>query len=281
MVQKRALVFILVIAAALLLALGMVGVARVQLPVAIAALILLAILAWLFPAAEQILEFERGVVFRFGKFHRTLSPGLFFYLPSLETLTRVDMRDRPLDVPPAQIITRDNVGVTVDTMLLVKVVDAKKSVVEVKNFDKAIADVVISELRTIVGKMALEELLEKTEDVNILVRQRLAQFEQKWGVAVIRVELEKLILPPALLESMTRRKSADEFKARVRIEAEARKIALETVNEAASKLDPNTMSYLYLETLKKLGEGKSTKILLPTELSDLASALNSKLKFLG
>lgn len=279
MVQRRAVVFVAVVAAALALAVGLVSFARVSPLVAFVGLVFLALLLWLAPSLDQIKEFERGVVFRFGKFHRVLPAGLYVYFPSFETVTHVDVRERPVDISEVQIVTKDNVNVKIDTIVLVKVVDAKKSVVEIKNFEKAIADVVISELRTIVGKFGFEDLLEKTEDVNILVRQRLVPFEERWGISVTRVEIQNLTLPPVLLDSMTRKKAAEEFKVRVKTEAEARQVALEILNTAASKLDGNTISYLYLDTLKKMAEGKSTKFVLPAELSELAKALGAKLKF--
>ena len=129
-------------------------------------LVAVAVCVWFFPSFAQIREYERGIVFRFGKYSRTLQPGLFLYFPAFESITPVDMRVRLVDIPPVQILTKDNVGVTIDTIVLAKVSDPKKATVEVKNFEAVISEVVISELRTIVGKINFEELMEK---VNMLM----------------------------------------------------------------------------------------------------------------
>lgn len=277
--EKRAAIFVLIVAIGVVLAMLLVGVAKVSPPVALLGLVVLAAIAYFLPTLEQIREYERGVIFRFGKFDRVVSPGLFVIFPSFETVVHVDMRERAIDVKPVKITMRDNVSVTVDTAILVKVTDPKKSVVTVKNFEAAIGDVVTSELRNIVGKMDLEALLEKAEDVNVLVRQRLAVFTEPWGVQVTRMEVEKIILPPELERAMTASRAASEYKNKVRLEAEARQVAIEAVTASASKIDDTTMAYLYLDTLKKVGESKSTKIVLPSDLSRFAELI--ALKFGG
>ena len=279
MVQRRAIVFVALIAAALALAIGLVTLARVNPLVAFVALAIVAVFLWLFPSIEQIREYERGVVFRFGKFDRVVGAGLYYFFSSFETVQRVDVREHPVDIEPVTLVTKDNLEVKVDTIILVKVTDPKKSVVTVKNLDKALGDAVATELRNIVSKLSIEDLLDKTEDVNILVRARLVPLEERWGISVTRVEVENITIPQELTASITRRKVAEEFKARVIQEAQARQSALEILNTAASKLEPTTITYLYLDTLKKMSEGKSTKFVLPTELSEMVKSLSGKLKF--
>jgi len=275
--QRRAIVFILVVAIGVSLALLLIGAAKISPGLALAGLILAVAVAYLFPSLEQIREYERGVIFRFGKFDRVVNPGLFVIFPSFESIIHVDLRERELEIKPVKLVAKDNISLTIDTVVLVKVTDPKKSVITVKNFEVAMADLVISELRAIIGKMSLEEILEQTENINLLVRQRIAAVSEKWGILVTRMEVERIILPEALDRSMTLARAAQEYKNKLRTEAEARKIAIEVLNDATKDLGDTTMTYLYLDALKTVGASKSTKFVLPVELSKFAEILAAKL----
>jgi len=275
--QRRAIVFILVVAIGVSLALLLIGAAKISPGLALAGLILAVAVAYLFPSLEQIREYERGVIFRFGKFDRVVNPGLFVIFPSFESIIHVDLRERELEIKPVKFVAKDNISLTIDTVVLVKVTDPKKSVITVKNFEVAMADLVISELRAIIGKMSLEEILEQTENINLLVRQRIAAVSEKWGILVTRMEVERIILPEALDRSMTLARAAQEYKNKLRTEAEARKIAIEVLNDATKDLGDTTMTYLYLDALKTVGASKSTKFVLPVELSKFAEILAAKL----
>ncbi|OIO25589.1 hypothetical protein AUJ14_03835 [Candidatus Micrarchaeota archaeon CG1_02_55_22] len=275
--QRRAIVFIIIVAIGVSLALLLIGAARISPGLALAGLILVAAIAYLFPSLEQIREYERGVIFRFGKFDRVVNPGLFVIFPSFESIIHVDLRERELDIKPVKLVAKDNVSITVDTVVFVKVTDPKKSVITVKNFEVAMADVVISELRAIVGKMTLEEILEKTENINLILSSNIASVGEQWGIQITRMEVERIILPESLDRSMTLARAAQEYKNKLRTEAEARKIAIEVLDEATKNLGDTTMTYLYLDALKTVGSSKSTKFVLPVELSKFAEILAAKL----
>ena len=124
--------------------------------------------------------------------------------------------------------------------------------------------------------MDLENVLEKTEDINTLLTRRAQENANQWGVTATRVEVEHITLPDSLTQTMTQRREAQERKARVIIEAEARTAYVDALNESASKLSPTTMQYLYLDSLKRIGESSSTKIVLPVEVNSFLDSIVSR-----
>lgn len=277
--DRRVVVFVAIIAAAMALALGSVFVLRLHPLLAFIFLLAVAVVAVFFPKLEVFTEYERGVVFRLGKFWRVLGPGLFVVFPIIDRVVRVDLRDQIVDIPSQPVITQDNIKLDLDAIVYTKVVDPKKAVTEVKDYTAAIRGVMYAEIRNIVAKMDLEVVLEKTEEINSLLTRRAQVVAEKWGVTASRVEVEHIVLPPDLTRAMTRRREAEEWKARIITEAEARTAYISALNDVATKLSPTTLDYLRLESLKRIGESGSTKIVLPMELSSLAGAVASKFGF--
>lgn len=246
------------------------------LTVIILALALL-ILFTLSPRIIEFKEFERGVVFRFGKFSNVAGPGWVVLFPLFESFTPVDLRVRVLDTAPQRTETKDNVNVKVDVISYVRVVDPKKVVIEVKNLDRALTNMLVGEVRNIVGKMSLEELIEKTEDINTFLFAKLKEVEESWGFLVLKAEVVTIELPPEILEARHKARAAVDYKVKLETEATARQVSLDILDKAAAKMSDKTMSLLYMDALKKISEGKSNKIIFPLELSRLASLLSSKM----
>lgn len=275
--NRQAVVFISVIAAALALALGSVFLLKLHPALAFLVFAAVAVVLVFLPKVEIFPEYERGVLFRLGKFENVIGPGFKVVFPIIDRIVRIDLRDQIVDVPPQEVITRDNIKLDIDAVVYTKVVDAKKAVIEIKEYQKAIANVMYAEIRNIIAKMDLENVLEKTEDINLLLTRRAQQTAERWGVTATRVEVEHIKLPPSLTEAMTLRREAEERKARTITEAEARTAYITALNEATTKLSPTTMQYLYLDSLKRIGESGSTKIVLPMELSKLVDSINERL----
>jgi regulator of protease activity HflC (stomatin/prohibitin superfamily) len=276
-VNRRAALFVAIIASAIILVILGVQVLRAN-PLLLAVFLIIgAGLLMLAPQRVEIRQYERGVRFRLGKLYSLMEPGWHIVFPTFEKIERVDMRTQTLDIPPQSVISRDNVKLTIDAICFIRVTDPKKAIIEIKDYKKAIEGFLIAELRNVSSKMEMEGIIEKADDLNTLLHQRLLEISDKWGVTATRVEIEHITLPPELVEAMTKRQAAQEAKKRMQIEYEARAIAIEAINAAASKVSDTTMTYLYLETLKSMGHGKSTKFILPMELSSLASLLASKI----
>ncbi len=276
-VNRRAALFVAIVASvAAVLFLGFV-VLRASPLLLLPVFLLAAALIYLSPRRIEFREYERGVRFRFGKFKDVIGPGWFVIFPSFDRIERVDLREEPIDIPEQKIVTRDNVGITIDTVAYVKVVDPRKAVLEVRDYKRAIEAVINSELRNIVSKMEMEAAMEQTEDISVLLHRRLREVTEQWGVEATRVEVEDLRLPDELVEAMTKRQSAEENKRRIKIESEARQLSITAVSEAASKVSDTALAYLYLDTLQRMGDGRATKILFPMEFTQLAQWFGAKM----
>jgi len=274
--NRQVVVFVAIIAAALALFYTMVA-AKIPVAFFLVGIALLVVVALAFPQLVELKEYERAVVFRVGKYHRTAGPGWILVFPAMEKYVVVDMRTQAIDTPPQTMITRDDVRVKVDAVLYIRVVDPKKAIVEVKDYKTAVVELLRANIRNAVGKMDLEELLEKTEELDSELHAIIEAAAKDWGISTHRVEIQSIELPPELVEAMRKRKEALEYKARAETEAAARQISLDILDKAASKMSDKTLAYLYLDALKKISEGKSNKIIFPLELSHLASMLAGKL----
>lgn len=238
-------------------------------------LITIAIVAIIFiifrPMIYEFKEYERAVVLRLGKYNRTVGPGWVWIFPTFERYLPVDLRVQTLDTKPQEVQTKDDVKLKVDVVSFIRVTNPKKVVLEVRDLNNAIVKLLQGEIRLTIGKLDLDQVIEETEEINEHLFEKMKEVEEAWGFMVLRVELETIELPPSLVEARSKAREAKEFKEKVETEASARQVALEILDKAASKLSDKTMTYLYLDALKKVSEGKSNKIIFPLELSRLAS----------
>ncbi|MFA6049295.1 MAG: SPFH domain-containing protein [Candidatus Micrarchaeia archaeon] len=235
------------------------------------------VLAVLRPELVEVKEYERIVVLRFGKLQGVEGPGWFWHFPTFEKFMRVDLRVQAVDIEPQKVISRDNIEFIIDAVIYLKVTDPLKAVTAVQDYKQAATLNVHSQIRNAVGKLSLEEVIVQTDHINTQLHQALAESTKDWGVQCVKVEIQSIEPPKALVEAMRRRKEAQEYKAKLEIEAQAREIQIDILNRAASKISDTTLAYLYLDSLKKISEGKSNKIIFPLELSRLASLLSTKL----
>jgi len=256
------------------------------------ALLLLIIL----PAAIKIVrEYQRIVLFRLGRAIGIRGPGLILIIPIIDKVTWVDLRERYLEIPHQTAITEDNAPISIDFIIFYKVVDALMSVVQVQNFAGAAQNIAATTLRSVVGDMSLDDVLSKREDMNQILRVKLDEVTERWGVKVTNVEVREIIPPPMVQEAMTRQMSAERTRRAVVTEADGTKqaqitvaegqkqaailraegfsLALSKIFEVARQLDANTMSLQYLDALKQIGSSPSTKFVVPMELANLLSGV--------
>ncbi len=271
MAQKDVVVFaaiLLIIAAALYGIINLKIIPTEQVP-----LILVALAAFfvLFPRIYEFKQYERAVVLRLGKYSRIVGPGWVWIFPIFERFITVEMRVQTVDTKPQEVQTKDDVRLKVDVVSFIQITNPRKAVLEVRDLQHSIVKLMEGEIRLAVGKLDLDEVIEETEQINENLFGKLKEVEEDWGFVVLRVELETIELPPALVEARTRARAAKEYKEKVEIEASARQIALEVLDKAASKMSDKTMTYLYLDALRRISEGKSNKIIFPLELSRLAT----------
>jgi regulator of protease activity HflC (stomatin/prohibitin superfamily) len=188
------------------------------------AVVALVVIITLARSITVIHQAEKGIVERFGKFKETLDPGLRFLVPFMDTLrARVDMREAVIDVEPQAVITKDNVGVTVDAVIYYYVTDAKAVKYEVANFFMAVSKLAQTNLRNLVGDMALDETLASRERINSSLRLTLDEATDKWGVKVTRVEVKEIQPPKDITEAMSKQMKAEREKRATILDAEAYK----------------------------------------------------------
>jgi len=203
-----------------------------MIPLLIGLAVIVIVLASLFVSAVKVVrEYQRLVVFRLGRVLGVKGPGLVLLIPFVDKATSVDLREFYLEIPHQTAITEDNASISIDFIVFNKVLDAQMSVVTVGNFAGAAQNIASTTLRSVVGDMSLDDVLAKREQMNEVLRTKLDEVTERWGVKVTNVEIREIIPPPAVQEAMTRQMSAERTRRAVVTEAEGAKQAAITVSE--------------------------------------------------
>ena len=240
----------------------------------------LLLIVW--PAVKIVQQWERGVVLRFGRLASIRKPGLNVIIPWIERMVKVDLRVETLVLEPQEVITRDNVTVHVDAVVYFKVIDAKKAVIEVKNYVKATTQMSLTTLRSVLGQSELDELLSHRDRINERLRDIIDEHtEEPWGVQVVTVEVKDVLLPEGLQRAMARQAEAEREKRAKIIHAEGEFEAAEKLVSAGDKMagQPVSLQLRYLQTLLEMaGERTSTIIPVPLNIvGALAPLLGDKI----
>lgn len=236
---------------------------------------------WKTDSLVELLEYQRAVVFRFGRFVGVRGPGWIFIIPFVETYKVVDMRVQTVDVPKQEVVTKDNIVLNIDAVIYLQVVDPKKAILNVDDYKEASKLFVQAMIRDLVGSMTLDEVIGGIDELNERIKTALAKMADTWGVKVVSVQLTDIDIPPGLREAMHQMMIAEKEKKARAEKAEALKIELEAIKEAVKDMNEQVLLYFYIEALKKLAEGRSTKIIYPLELSGLAEAIAQKVGFVS
>jgi len=199
----------------------------------ILAIVAVAIVGIASMALKKVNQYEKGLVERFNAYEKTVEPGLRIITPFVERLYRVNMREQIIDVPPQAIITEDNVVVTIDAVIYYQVIDAKRALYEIEDFELAIIKLAQTTLRNIVGEMSLDVALTSREKINVDLRNSLDQATDKWGTKVTRIELQRIDPPQDIQTAMHKQKTAEQERRQLRLLATGRKEAAEQEKQAA------------------------------------------------
>jgi regulator of protease activity HflC (stomatin/prohibitin superfamily) len=230
-------------------------------------LILVVILAFYLVSSIQILnEYERGVIFRLGKLlPQPKGPGVVFVFRPIDRIVRVSLRTVVLDVPPQDIITRDNVSVKVNAVVYFRVVDPRRAVVEVENYMYATSQLAQTTLRSVLGQAELDDLLAERDRLNQQLQQILDNQTDPWGIKVSAVEVKHVDLPQDMQRAMARQAEAEREKRAKIIHAEGELIASEKLAQAAAILsrEPSAITLRYLQTLTEIGAEQNSTIVFP------------------
>ena len=270
-------------------------------------LVILAIV-FIASAAKIVKQNEKGLVETLGKYTRTVDSGLTIIFPIIQHIRRVDLREQVIDVPPRDVITKDNVLVTVDAIIYFQITDPFKVVYNIVNFAMAALKLAQTNLRNVIGDLELDQTLTSREKINLQLREVLDEATDNWGVKVTRVEIQKIDPPKDITDAMSKQMKAEREKRAVILESEgirqsqilqaegqkqkqildaegraqaikavadAEKYQIEIVFNAIHSGRPTNdlLAIKYLETLGKIADGKATKIFLPLETSNVLGSL--------
>ncbi len=229
----------------------------------------------LLSAIRMTQEYERGVVFRFGRLlKRTKGPGLFLVYPfGIDRVVKIDLRVVTLDIPRQDCITRDNVTVGVNAVAYFQVVDPRRAVVAVSNYANATFQIAQTSLRSVIGQVELDELLSQRERVNQTLQHIIDAETEPWGVKVSIVEIKDVELPPQMQRAMARQAEAEREKRAKIIHAEGEMLAAQQLQQAATTMaaEPSALQLRYLQTLTEIAVEKNSTIIFPVPIDFLAT----------
>ncbi len=248
-----------------------------------AALIALAVVAFLlilflFQAIKVAREYERGIVFRLGRLmDEPRGPGLFVLIPVVDRMVKVDLRTVTLNIPPQEVITKDNVPVRVNAVAYFRIVDPKAAIVQIENFMVATSQIAQTTLRSVLGQHVLDELLSEREKINSILQTIIDEATAPWGIKVSIVEVKDVEIPSGMQRAMARQAEAERERRAKVINAEGEFQASERLKDAAVVISdhPIALQLRYLQTLLELGSSQSTTIVFPAPI-DLISPFLEK-----
>lgn len=228
-------------------------------------LILILAIVFLAFCVRVLNEYERGVVFRLGRVMGAKGPGLIILLPVIDHMIRVDLRTITLDVPPQDVISRDNVTIKVNAVVYFRVVEPNRAVIEVENYLLATSKLAQTTLRSVLGQVELDELLASRENINHRLQEILDGQTEPWGVKVTHVEVKQIDLPAEMQRAMARQAEAERERRAKVIAAEGELQASQKLSEAAQIMEtrPMSLQLRYLQTIREMASEHNTHTIVP------------------
>ena len=235
--------------------------------IAIGVLVVVAffVLIFLGSSVRVLREYERGVIFRLGRLIAQKGPGLILLIPVIDRMVRVDLRTVTLNIPPQEVITRDNVPVRVNAVAYFRVVDPNNAIVEVENFLLATSQISQTTLRSILGKADLDQLLAERERLNEDLQKVIDEQTEPWGIKVTTVEIKDVEIPEQMQRAIARQAEAERERRAKIINSEGEFQAAEKLKDAADIIsqNPATLQLRYLQTLLEIGSNQNTTVVFP------------------
>ncbi|MCW3132124.1 MAG: slipin family protein [Candidatus Methanospirare jalkutatii] len=229
------------------------------------AILLLFLLILLAASIRVVKEYERGVIFRLGRLIGAKGPGLFFIIPIVDSMVKVDLRTAVFDVPPQEVITKDNVTTKVNAVVYYRVVDPEKAVTEVENYSYATAQIALTTIRSVIGQAELDELLSEREKLNRRLQSIIDEATDPWGIKVSAVEIKDVMLPESMQRAMAAQAEAERERRRRIIAAEGEFQAAKRIAEAAEVLakQKGGLFIRMLQTITEATEEKASTVIIP------------------
>lgn len=219
-------------------------------------------------AIRVLKEYERGVVFRLGRLAGSKGPGLIFLIPLIDRMVKVSLRTVVMDVPPQDVITRDNVSVQVNAVLYFRVINPEKSIVEVENYLFATSQLSQTTLRSIVGQIELDDLLTERDKINIRLQEIIDLHSDPWGIKVSLVEVKHIDLPEEMKRAMAKQAEAERIRRAKVIAAEGEFQAADKLTQASKIIEesPAALQLRFLQTLVEIGAEKNSTTIFPVPI---------------
>jgi len=226
-------------------------------------------------AIKILREYERGVIFRLGRLIGAKGPGIFFIIPGVDKMLRISLRTVTMDVPPQDVITRDNVSIKVNAVVYFRVIDPNKAVVEVENYLYATSQLAQTTLRSVVGQAELDELLSQREKINLRLQDILDKHTEPWGIKVSLVETKQVDLPEEMRRAIARQAEAERIRRAKIIHAEGEAQAAEKLAQAAKviSVSPAAIQLRFFQTLAEVATEKNSTTIFPVPIDLLAPFL--------
>lgn len=223
-------------------------------------------------AIKIVQEYERGVIFRLGRLVGAKGPGVFFIIPMVDRMVKVDLRVVTLDIPSQEAITRDNVTVKVNAVVFYRVMEPSNAIVEVEDYRRATWQIGQTTLRSVLGQSELDELLAHRDKINLTIQQIIDEVTEPWGIKVSQVEVKDVELPPTMQRAMARQAEAEREKRAKVIHAEGEYNASKQLAAAARVLgaEPAAIQLRYLQTLTEIGVEQNTTVIFPIPIDIFA-----------
>src|SRR5216117_995746 len=231
--------------------------------------VLFFVVLFLFAAIKVAREYERGIIFRLGRLlPEPKGPGLFILIPVVDRMVRVDLRTITLNIPPQEVITKDNVPVRVNAVAYFRIIEPKAAIVQVENFMVATSQIAQTTLRSVLGQHQLDELLSERDKINAILQEIIDEATSPWGIKVSIVEVKDVEIPSGMQRAMARQAEAERERRAKVINAEGEYQASERLKDAAQVIEehPIALQLRYLQTLLELGSSASTTIVFPAPL---------------
>src|SRR5881394_1668041 len=235
----------------------------------IVGILLALVILFLISAIKVAREYERGIVFRLGRLlPEPKGPGLFLLIPVIDRMVKVDLRTITLNIPPQEVITKDNVPVRVNAVAYFRIVEPKNAIVQVENFMVATSQIAQTTLRSVLGQHLLDELLSERDKINAILQGIIDESTSPWGIKVSIVEVKDVEIPSSMQRAMARQAEAERERRAKIINAEGEFQAAERLKDAAAVIEdhPIALQLRYLQTLLELGSSQSTTIVFPAPI---------------
>jgi regulator of protease activity HflC (stomatin/prohibitin superfamily) len=242
--------------------------------------VIIAVIMFLFSSFRILREYERGVIFMLGRFWKVKGPGLIILLPVVQQIVKMDLRTVVLDVPPQDVISRDNVSVKVNAVVYFRVVDPQRAVIQVEDYYSATSQLAQTTLRSVLGKHELDEMLSERDKLNTDIQKILDAATDVWGIKVTSVEIKHVDIDPSMVRAIAQQAEAERARRSKVIHAEGEMQAAEKLVAAADQIakNPAALQLRYLQTLSNIANEKTSTIVFPLPIEFIQPFLDGMKK---